>query len=44
MQAWLIDHIITLCIGLALGWILLKRPEWVGEFYQWFKHNILKRP
>lgn len=40
MKLWFIDHTITLGIGLALGWILLKRPQWIEDLYQAIKHKI----
>ena len=39
-KIWLVSGWLHFAIGFVIGWIIFKRPEWVGAAYQWAKHKI----
>lgn len=29
-----------LVIGFVIGWLVIKRPQWVTDLFAWFKQKI----
>jgi len=42
LKAWIFNGTTMFVLGLVVGWILLKRPEWVSTVWQWIKHRIFR--
>ncbi len=40
MTTWIISGWVHLIIGFLIGWIFLRRPEWVETFISWVKDKV----
>lgn len=36
----MLRDLIMLLIGVGIGWIVFKQPQWAIDAYQWLKHKI----
>lgn len=41
MTLWITSGWLHLVVGIAIGWLLFKRPDWITAAFQWVKHKVL---
>lgn len=34
------DMLVGIVIGIVIGWVLFKRPEWATRFLNWLKQTL----
>jgi hypothetical protein len=39
-QTWVISGWVHILIGVVIGWVLFKRPEWVERAWTWIKDMV----
>ena len=40
MIGWIVGNVVCLSIGVGIGWVLFKRPQWVEKAIAWLKRKI----